>query len=78
MCAKGTAPSGPPLSFYGFYDYIWNPETVSSRMNLATIIIIALVVAAVAAAVYFTIRRRKAGISPYCSGCSLKDTCSKK
>ncbi|MBO4476198.1 MAG: FeoB-associated Cys-rich membrane protein [Bacteroidales bacterium] len=47
-------------------------------MNFATIIVIALVVAAVAAAVYFTIRRRQAGKSPYCSGCALKDTCTKK
>ena len=47
-------------------------------MNLATIIIIVLVVAAVAAAVYFTVRHRRAGKSPYCSCCSLKDTCLKK
>ena len=47
-------------------------------MNLATIIIIVFVVLAVALAVFFMIRRSRAGKSPYCSACALRDTCLKK
>ena len=47
-------------------------------MNLATIIVVLFIVLAVALAVFFMIRRRRAGKSPYCSGCALRDTCCKK
>ncbi|MBO7070685.1 MAG: FeoB-associated Cys-rich membrane protein [Bacteroidales bacterium] len=47
-------------------------------MNLATAIVIGVIVLAVVLVVVRLIRRRRAGISPYCASCSLKDTCSKK
>lgn len=47
-------------------------------MNLATLIITVLLVIAVVLVVAGIIRRRRAGISPYCASCALKDTCSKK
>lgn len=47
-------------------------------MNLATIIVAAVIVLAVVLVVVRLVKRSRAGISPYCASCALKDTCSKK
>lgn len=47
-------------------------------MNLATIAVAAVVVLAVVLVVVRLIKKRRAGVNPYCSCCALKDTCCKK